>query len=137
MSGAFLVAAVCAAFHACRETQASSSANVLENRPEVSDAEYDRLLRELRALEEAHPELVTPDSPTQAVGGHVALAFALVEKGSAVTRREEAGPRGAMTENGLYVTYALTRSALVLLAYWRRLAGRAKCLSARSARSRA
>ena len=40
---------------------------------EVSDAEYDRLLRELRALEEAHPELVTPDSPTQAVGGHVAL----------------------------------------------------------------
>jgi hypothetical protein len=137
MSGAFLVAAGRAALHACRETQASSSANVLENRPEVSDAEYDRLLRELRALEEAHPELVTPDSPTQAVGGHVALAFALVEKGSAVTRREEAGPRGAMTENGLYVTYALTRSALVLLAYWRRLAGRAKCLSARSARSRA
>src|SRR5258705_13890047 len=51
----------------------------VENRPEVSDAEYDRLLRELRALEEAHPELVTPDSPTQAVGGHVAQAFAPVE----------------------------------------------------------
>jgi hypothetical protein len=72
----------------------------LENRPEVSDAEYDRLLRELRALEEAHPELVTPDSPTQAVGGHVALAFAPVEKGSAVTRREEPRPRGAMTGTG-------------------------------------
>lgn len=36
--------------------------------PEVSDAEYDRLLQELRALEAAHPELVTPDSPTQRVG---------------------------------------------------------------------
>src|SRR5579871_3801351 len=37
--------------------------------PSVSDAEYDRLYRELEALERAHPELVTPDSPTQRVGG--------------------------------------------------------------------
>lgn len=36
--------------------------------PEVSDAEYDRLLRELKALEEQHPDLATPDSPTQRVG---------------------------------------------------------------------
>lgn len=36
--------------------------------PEVSDAEYDRLLRELKALEEQYPDLVTPDSPTQRVG---------------------------------------------------------------------
>jgi DNA ligase (NAD+) len=36
--------------------------------PEVSDAEYDRLMRELMALEAAHPELVVPDSPTQRVG---------------------------------------------------------------------
>ena len=36
--------------------------------PVVSDAEYDRLMRELRELEAAHPELVTPDSPTQRVG---------------------------------------------------------------------
>ena len=36
--------------------------------PEVSDAEYDALVRELRAIEEAHPELVTSDSPTQKVG---------------------------------------------------------------------
>ncbi|MBK7875946.1 MAG: NAD-dependent DNA ligase LigA [Planctomycetes bacterium] len=40
----------------------------VEGRPEVSDAEYDRLFRELKALEAAHPELVTPDSPTQRVG---------------------------------------------------------------------
>ncbi|HBQ38217.1 MAG: hypothetical protein A3I71_03055 [Omnitrophica WOR_2 bacterium RIFCSPLOWO2_02_FULL_63_16] len=37
--------------------------------PEISDAEYDALLRELEALEERHPRLVTPDSPTQRVGG--------------------------------------------------------------------
>jgi len=36
--------------------------------PEVSDAEYDRLLQELKTLEQAHPHLVTPDSPTQRVG---------------------------------------------------------------------
>jgi DNA ligase (NAD+) len=39
------------------------------DRPQVSDAEYDALMRELRALEEAHPEFASPDSPTQRVGG--------------------------------------------------------------------
>ncbi len=37
--------------------------------PEISDAEFDRLMNELKKLEAAHPELVTPDSPTQRVGG--------------------------------------------------------------------
>lgn len=37
--------------------------------PLISDAEYDQLFRELQALETAHPELQTPDSPTQRVGG--------------------------------------------------------------------
>ena len=37
--------------------------------PEIADAEYDRLFDELVALEAAHPELVTPDSPSQRVGG--------------------------------------------------------------------
>jgi DNA ligase (NAD+) len=37
--------------------------------PEISDAEYDRLVQELKKLEEAHPEMITPDSPTQRVGG--------------------------------------------------------------------
>src|SRR2546422_11438702 len=40
-----------------------------EARPEISDAEYDALMRELRALEAAFPDLVTPDSPTQRVAG--------------------------------------------------------------------
>jgi DNA ligase (NAD+) len=41
----------------------------VEDAPEITDAEYDRLFRELQDLEAAHPELVTPDSPTQRVGG--------------------------------------------------------------------
>ena len=36
--------------------------------PEISDAEYDELMRELQSLEERYPELITPDSPTQRVG---------------------------------------------------------------------
>ncbi len=44
--------------------------------PEISDAEYDRLFRELQALEETHPDLRTPDSPTQRVGAAVASSLA-------------------------------------------------------------
>jgi DNA ligase (NAD+) len=47
--------------------------------PEITDAEYDALMRRLRALEEAHPELITADSPTQRVGGVASGDFAKVE----------------------------------------------------------
>jgi DNA ligase (NAD+) len=47
--------------------------------PEVADAEYDDLMRELRALEDRFPELQTPDSPSQTVGGAPAALFAPVE----------------------------------------------------------
>jgi DNA ligase (NAD+) len=47
--------------------------------PEVSDAEYDALMRELRALEERHPQLITPDSPTQRVSGQPVEAFGVIE----------------------------------------------------------
>ena len=43
--------------------------------PEITDAEFDRLLRELQAIEQLHPELVTPDSYTQRVGGFVSRQF--------------------------------------------------------------
>ncbi len=46
--------------------------------PELPDAEYDRLFRELQALEAEHPELLTPDSPTQRVGGAVLKTLAPV-----------------------------------------------------------
>jgi DNA ligase (NAD+) len=48
------------------------------NQPTISDAEYDRLLRELVELEQAHPELVRPDSPSQRVSGAPAEGFAPV-----------------------------------------------------------
>jgi len=47
--------------------------------PVISDYEYDRLMAELRQLEEAHPELVTPDSPTQRVSGEPGEKFEKVE----------------------------------------------------------
>ncbi|MCX7249896.1 MAG: NAD-dependent DNA ligase LigA [Burkholderiales bacterium] len=46
--------------------------------PEIPDAEYDRLFRELQAIEAAHPDWVTPDSPTQRVGSKVLDGFATV-----------------------------------------------------------
>ena len=50
---------------------------VLDN-PEISDTEYDALMAELKQLEDAHPELITPDSPTQRVGAEPVTAFGIV-----------------------------------------------------------
>ncbi|MFD0541306.1 NAD-dependent DNA ligase LigA [Actinomadura luteofluorescens] len=49
------------------------------DQPTLSDAEYDRMMRDIRALEERHPELVTPDSPTQRVGAPIVTDFATVQ----------------------------------------------------------
>ncbi|HYB95142.1 MAG TPA: NAD-dependent DNA ligase LigA [Vicinamibacterales bacterium] len=51
----------------------------VEARPEISDAEFDALMHELMQLEALHPDLLTPDSPTQRVGGRPAEGFAQVE----------------------------------------------------------
>ena len=48
------------------------------NDPEISDAKFDELMRQLQELEQQHPELITPDSPTQRVGGKPAEEFAKV-----------------------------------------------------------
>jgi DNA ligase (NAD+) len=50
--------------------------------PEIGDAEFDRLMRELKKLEEEHPELTTPDSPTQRVGGEPREGFVKVKHSS-------------------------------------------------------
>jgi DNA ligase (NAD+) len=47
--------------------------------PEISDSEYDVLMQELKKLEEAHPELITADSPTQRVGAEPIAAFGIVD----------------------------------------------------------
>ena len=60
-----------------RLTDAEHAYYVLDQ-PQMDDAEYDALLRELQVLESADPELVRPDSPTQRVGGSPSGAFAPV-----------------------------------------------------------
>ncbi|HQU14330.1 MAG TPA: NAD-dependent DNA ligase LigA, partial [Thermodesulfobacteriota bacterium] len=49
-----------------------------DDAPEITDAEYDALFRELQRLEEAHPELSDPDSPTRRVGAEPVAAFGTV-----------------------------------------------------------
>ena len=49
------------------------------DQPEISDAEFDALMEELRGLEARHPELITPDSPTQRVGGAPVETFGIVQ----------------------------------------------------------
>jgi len=51
----------------------------VENNPEISDYEYDQLMRELKELEEKYPSLRTPNSPTQRVGGEPVEGFPTVE----------------------------------------------------------
>jgi DNA ligase (NAD+) len=58
-----------------RILERANHAYYILDKPEMSDAEYDRLFRELQALEDRHPELRTSDSPTQRVGGEPATAF--------------------------------------------------------------
>src|SRR5277367_2925914 len=52
------------------------------DQPEISDAEYDGLMRQLKELEDKHPELRTPDSPTQRVGGKAREGFVKVPHSS-------------------------------------------------------
>ncbi|HWP91640.1 MAG TPA: NAD-dependent DNA ligase LigA [Thermodesulfobacteriota bacterium] len=62
-----------------REIERHDYLYYIESRPEISDAEYDALMQELKRLESEHPELVTSDSPTQRVGGLIAEGFRPVE----------------------------------------------------------
>ena len=68
--------------------------------PTIPDVEYDKLFRELQTLEAAHPELVTPDSPTQRVGGLVSEAFAGVRHAvSMLSIRTETDTQASGAEN--------------------------------------
>ncbi len=62
----------------CAELQRHNIAYYVHDQPTASDAEYDALMQELLALEAAHPELITPESPTQRVGAMPAEAFGSV-----------------------------------------------------------
>ena len=69
-----------------------------QDAPEIPDSEYDALYRELRELEEAHPDLVTPDSPTQSVGSRPSEAFAPVEHGARMLSLENVFDADEMEE---------------------------------------
>jgi DNA ligase (NAD+) len=62
----------------------------VQDQPEISDAEYDTLMRSLKALEDAHPELVTPDSPTLRVGGKPREGFVKVAHSSVMLSLDNA-----------------------------------------------
>ncbi len=62
----------------------------LQAAPEISDQQFDALMRELRDLEAAHPDLVTPESPTQRVGGRPAEGFATVTHAAAMLSLDNA-----------------------------------------------
>ena len=69
-----------------------------QDAPEIPDSEYDALYRELHELEEAHPDLVTPDSPTQSVGSRPSEAFAAVEHGARMLSLENVFDAGELEE---------------------------------------
>src|SRR5512145_1081365 len=79
----------------------------VEARPEVSDAEYDALMRELKALEAEFPELVTPESPTQRVAGTSIDAFQPVEHRVAMLSLDNATTPEDLREFEARITRAL------------------------------
>ncbi len=81
--------------------------------PEISDAEYDRLFRELQALEENHPELVPPDSPTQRVGAEPLEAFGQVRHSVPMTSMDDAFEESEVRDWDRRVRQGLASSASV------------------------
>jgi DNA ligase (NAD+) len=68
------------------------------DQPEISDAEYDALMARLRELEREHPELITPDSPTQRVGGKPREGFVRVRHSSPMLSLDNAYSEGELAE---------------------------------------
>jgi DNA ligase (NAD+) len=66
------------------------------DQPEITDAEYDRLMRQLQALEAEHPELITPESPTQRVGGKPREGFVKVRHSSPMLSLDNALNEGEL-----------------------------------------
>ncbi|MEA4932683.1 MAG: NAD-dependent DNA ligase LigA, partial [Lawsonibacter sp.] len=62
-----------------RELERASYEYYVHDAPSITDYEYDQKLRRLEELEQAHPETITPDSPTQRVGGQALESFSQVE----------------------------------------------------------
>ncbi|MDD5705043.1 MAG: NAD-dependent DNA ligase LigA [Kiritimatiellae bacterium] len=70
----------------------------VEARPEIGDADYDALYRELEALERQHPEIATPDSPTRRVGGEPLTAFDSVRHDPPMMSLDKVHTRGELMD---------------------------------------
>ena len=70
----------------------------VDDDPEVADADYDRLERELREIEESHPDLITPDSPTQRVGGQPSESFETYRHATPLLSLDNAYDRDELAE---------------------------------------
>src|SRR5690606_16467878 len=81
--------------------------------PTIPDAEYDRLMQRLRALEAEHPELVTPDSPTQRVGAAPASEFRQVRHSKPMLSLENAFRTEELLAFGKRVTDRLKANGIV------------------------
>ncbi len=84
--------------------------------PQIADAEYDQLLRELQELEAAHPELITPDSPTQRVGAAPLAAFGEVRHGQPLLSLENIFSDEDLQEFDRRVREGLGRDKVVYVA---------------------
>ncbi|MGH2766842.1 MAG: NAD-dependent DNA ligase LigA, partial [Actinomycetota bacterium] len=83
----------------------------VQDDPEISDAEYDELMRELKSLEEEFPELIVPDSPTQRVGGAPSDLFAPVRHRTPMLSLDNAFSWEELNAWGKRVERALGRRA--------------------------
>ena len=81
--------------------------------PEIADAEYDQLVRELEDLEAEHPELATPTSPTRLIGGDISEAFAPVEHRVPMTSLDNAMDRDELHAWGERVIKGLGTDVVV------------------------
>ena len=85
-----------------------------EDAPEISDFEYDRMLRELEDLEKEYPELRRPDSPTQRVGGAVLSQFESVEHAVPMESLQDAFNEGEILDFGKRVAAVVTKPGYVV-----------------------
>lgn len=93
------------------------------DQPEISDAEYDGRMRRLKELEDKHPELRTPDSPTQRVGGKAREGFVKVPHSSPMLSLDNALNEEEMREFDRRVPRIVERRTILL--HRRTKAGRA------------
>jgi DNA ligase (NAD+) len=89
----------------------------VDDAPEIPDAEFDALMRELRAIEEAHPDLVVPDSPTQRVGGRPAERFETARHLAPMLSLDNAYSEDELREFHARICRALDRPVEEPLAY--------------------